>query len=214
MNFLAGAAAGTEIGTSIGNLVISGLQFANQQKVQAQQLALLNKQLDLSQKQLEINQLTQDPIAVYSRALHAGFDPVSARQLAGSHEARYLGNVALPPLDAATISGLTHSSSRLAQITINKSYNQPKPGSEPVLLNYRPLRSNSGGSLTASTVDYNSLPWRNRPNLSGSSTVSTVNYDSLPWKQRPRIPSFSSVSSAASTVNYDSLPWKNRPFSL
>nr|AQQ78884.1 putative minor structural protein [Bat sapovirus] len=212
MNFLAGAAAGTEIGTSIGNLVLSGLQFANQQKVQAQQLALLNKQLDLSQKQLEINQLTQDPIALYTRALHSGFDPVSARQLAGSHEARYLGNVSLPPLDHASISGLTHSSSRLAQITINKSYNQPKPGSEPVLLGYRPLRSHGGTvSSLPSTVDYNSLPWRNRPGTV-SSAASTVNYDSLPWKQRPRIPSFSSQS--VSTVNYDSLPWTNRPTSV
>ena len=194
MNFLAGAAAGAEIGTSIGNLVLSGLQFANQQKVQQQQLALYTKQLDLAQQQLNLNKLTQDPMSVYQRAVSTGFDPVSARQLSGSHEVRTLGNVSLPALDFHTINQLTHSSARLANLTISKSYSTqlPKPGAEPVLTGYRPLRSPSVSSA--------------------SSAASTMNYDSLPWHNRPRLPStISSSSSVASTMNYDSFPWRNRP---
>ena len=192
MNVLAGAGLASDAISNIGNLVISGLHFANQQKVQAQQMQILSQQLDLSRQQLEINKLTQDPVALMNHAMLAGFDQVSARQLAGSREQRILGNVALPALDFSTFHSLT-TPSRYSLSFVNQALRAPQ-GSEPVLTGYRPLASRAPS--VASTVEYDSFPWQNRPRLGSVSSLSTVS---------------SSLSSAPSTVNYDTLPWKNRP---
>uniref|UniRef100_A0AAU7E4V6 Minor structural protein n=2 Tax=unclassified Sapovirus TaxID=371833 RepID=A0AAU7E4V6_9CALI len=197
MNFLAGAGLASDAVSNLGNLVISGLHFANQQKVQAQQMQILSQQLDLSRQQLEINKLTQDPVRLMEHAMLSGFDAVSARQLAGSREQRILGSVSLPALDFSTFHAMT-TPSRYSLSFVNQAM-RTQPGSEPVLTGYRPLASRSPS--IASTVNYDDLPWNNRPNFGTVNSLSSVS-------------STYTSSSLPSTVNYDSLPWKNRPFSV
>lgn len=185
LNALAGVSAGTDVLNSIGNLVLGGLNYANQVKVQKQQLQLLHQQLDLSQQQLNLNKLTQDPAAFVLHATSYGFDPVSARQLAGSRESRTLGAVSLPALDFQSISSLQHGSRALTNIAVNHAY-KVSQSSEPVLTGYRQLASAppSRSPSVASTMNYDSFPWHNRP----ITPASTVSYSSLPGTNRPTLP--------------------------
>lgn len=111
---MAAVGGATDLIGGIGQVVLGGLQYSNQKKVQEQQLLLANKALSLQQQQLEWQRTVQNPIAMYSQAMSHGFDPVSARQLAGSAERRVYGGANLPPISSMHLDNLreTHAGQR------------------------------------------------------------------------------------------------------
>uniref|UniRef100_A0AAU7E4E0 ORF2 protein n=1 Tax=Rousettus bat calicivirus TaxID=3141901 RepID=A0AAU7E4E0_9CALI len=185
------AGAASDMLTGLGNLVFAGLNYSNQVRVQQQQLALARDQLALLDR-------TSNPVTVFNNALEMGMDPFSARQLAGSHESRYMGATPLPPLHNREFLALTGTRVGPQMLSANSAFvngvgrgvppRTPLPGFAN--LNYSGLRQ-PGSSSSSSVSSYTSI-----------SPYSTVSSSSSFSK-------WSSVSgSVASTVPYRALPGK------
>uniref|UniRef100_A0AAU7E245 ORF2 protein n=1 Tax=Rousettus bat calicivirus TaxID=3141901 RepID=A0AAU7E245_9CALI len=186
------AGAASDMLTGLGNLVMAGLNYQNQVRVQQQQLALARDQLALLDK-------TSNPVTIFQNALGEGFDPVSARQLAGSHEMRYMGATPLPPLYNREFLALTGTRVGPQMLAANSAFVNGVPRTTPprtplpgfANLNYSGLRQ--PGSDTSSLSSFTTV--------SPYSTVSSFSSTLSKWS--------SSTSSVASTVPYSQLPGKH-----
>nr|AQQ78880.1 putative minor structural protein [Bat sapovirus] len=143
------AGAASDMVTGLGNLVLNAINMSNQNAIQRKQLALSSRALDLQERQLEFNAKLANPVERYSMALSAGFDPISARQVAGSSEWRTVGATALPSISSHTLQAMQRTSAGMALAKANQIF----VGGLPT----------SGG--IARPVPYNQLPGNNRPNL-------------------------------------------------
>uniref|UniRef100_A0AAU7E2N0 VP2 protein n=1 Tax=Rousettus bat calicivirus TaxID=3141901 RepID=A0AAU7E2N0_9CALI len=172
-----GASAAGDLVTGFGNLILSAINTSNQIQVQ-------RKQLQLAQQQLALLDKTSNPNTIFMDALNNGFDPVSARQLTGSLERRYVGATPLPVINNQTYLALNGTRTASQMLAANSAFvngiRPTRPPSTPLPgfanLNYEGLgRSPSLSSASSSLSLYSSLPSR-------SSNASTVLYTSLPGK--------------------------------
>ena len=143
------AGAGTDMVTGLGNLILSGIDMANRNRLQRDQLRLQSRALDLQEQQLAVYSQLANPISRYSLALTAGFDPTSARQVAGSSELRTIGAAQLHPVDSHTLQNLQRSHVASQFAAANRVFIEGLP--------------NSGGINRP--IPYNQLPGNNRPNF-------------------------------------------------
>uniref|UniRef100_A0AAU7E244 VP2 protein n=1 Tax=Rousettus bat calicivirus TaxID=3141901 RepID=A0AAU7E244_9CALI len=177
-----GASAAGDLLTGMGNLVLSAINTANQIKVQ-------NRQLSLAQQQLALLDKTSNPNTIFLDAMANGFDPVSARQLAGSAERRYMGATPLPVIHNTDYLALNGTRTATQMLAANQAF----------VNGVRPTRPPSTPLPGFANLNYAGLG--RSPSISSSSTSSLSLYSSLS--------SWSSASgSIASTVPYKSLPGK------
>uniref|UniRef100_A0AAU7E2N7 Minor structural protein n=1 Tax=Rousettus madagascariensis sapovirus 2 TaxID=3144122 RepID=A0AAU7E2N7_9CALI len=171
-----GASAAGDLVTGFGNLILSAINTSNQIQVQ-------KRQLQLAQQQLELLDKTSNPNTIFKDALANGFDPVSARQLAGSAERRFVGATPLPPITNSTYLALNGTRTASTMLAANSAFvNGIRPTRPPSTrlpgfanLNYEGFgRSPSLSSASSSLTLYSSLGTR--------SNASTVSYSSLPGK--------------------------------
>ncbi|ACP43738.1 small basic protein [Sapovirus pig/sav1/2008/CHN] len=121
MSWVAGAMQGAgllgDLAGTIGQIVLYNKQLNIQKSFNQAQMELAKEQL--KQNQQMANQFYEFnsnlPANQYNSAVSAGFDSVSARQLAGSREVRYLGGQQTPLLHQGQIQQMMFSPRHLMQ---------------------------------------------------------------------------------------------------
>ncbi len=121
MSWVAGAMQGAgllgDLAGTIGQIVLYNKQLNIQKSFNQAQMELAKEQL--KQNQQMANQFYEFnsnlPANQYNSAVSAGFDSVSARQLAGSREVRYLGGQQTPLLHQRQIQQMMFSPRHLMQ---------------------------------------------------------------------------------------------------
>uniref|UniRef100_A0AAU7E3Q8 ORF2 protein n=1 Tax=Rousettus bat calicivirus TaxID=3141901 RepID=A0AAU7E3Q8_9CALI len=183
------AGAASDMLTGVGNLVLNAINYSNQSKLQ-------HRQLDLASKQLALLDATSNPTTIFQNALNMGYDPVSARQLAGSRETRYMGATPLPVLHNDTYLALNGTKVGPQFLAANSAFVNGVPRTTPMRqplpgfanLNYQGLRQ--PGSVSSSSSSSSFSPYSTVTSLSSLSQWSSVS------------------GSIASTVPYKALPGK------
>nr|UYU25376.1 minor capsid protein [Sapovirus GIII] len=121
MSWVAGAMQGAgllgDLAGTIGQIVLYNKQLNIQKNFNQAQLELAKEQLrqnqNLANQYYEFN--ANLPVNQYNSAVSAGFDAVSARQMAGSHEVRYFGGQQTPSLHQGQMQQMMFSSKHLMQ---------------------------------------------------------------------------------------------------
>nr|UYU25353.1 minor capsid protein [Sapovirus GIII] len=121
MSWVAGAMQGAgllgDLAGTIGQIVLYNKQLNIQKSFNQAQMELAKEQLKQNEKlanqYYKFNESL--PVNQYNSAVSAGFDPVSARQSAGSREVRYLGGQQTPLLHQGRMQQMMFSSKHLMQ---------------------------------------------------------------------------------------------------
>nr|UYU25372.1 minor capsid protein [Sapovirus GIII] len=121
MSWVAGAMQGAgllgDLAGTIGQIVLYDKQWNIQKSFNQAQMELAREQLKQNEKLAnQYYKFNENlPVNQYNSAVSAGFDPVSARQLAGSRGVRYLGGQQTPLLHQGQTQQMMFSSKHLMQ---------------------------------------------------------------------------------------------------
>ncbi|BBA54634.1 minor structural protein [Sapovirus GIII/HgTa3-1] len=138
MSWVAGAMQGAgllgDLAGTIGQIVLHNKQLNIVKSFNQAQIELAKDQLkqnvELVNRYYEFNENL--PVNQYNSAVSAGFDPVSARQLAGSREVRYLGGQQTPLLHQGQMQQMMFSSKHLMQAqNVLGTFSRGTPGVTP-----------------------------------------------------------------------------------
>nr|UYU25359.1 minor capsid protein [Sapovirus GIII] len=138
MSWVAGAMQGAgllgDLAGTIGQIVLHNKQLNIQKSFNQAQIELAKEQLkqtkDLANQYYKFNENL--PVNQYNSAVRAGFDAVSARQLAGSREVRYLGGQQTPLLHQGQMQQLMFSPRHLMQAQhVVGTFSRGTPGVTP-----------------------------------------------------------------------------------
>nr|QGH59223.1 VP2 [Porcine sapovirus] len=138
MSWVAGAMQGAgllgDLAGTIGQIVLYNKQLNIMKSFNQAQMELAKDQLKQNQKlanqYYDFN--ANLPINQYNSAVSAGFDSVSARQLAGSREVRYLGGQQTPLLHQGQVHQMMYSSKHLMQAqNVVGTFSRGMPGVTP-----------------------------------------------------------------------------------
>lgn len=138
MSWVAGAMQGAgllgDLAGTIGQIVLYNKQLNIQKSFNQAQMELAREQLKQNEKLAnQYYKFNENlPVNQYNSAVSAGFDAVSARQLAGSHEVRYLGGQQTPLLHQGQMQQMMFSSKHLMQAqNVVGTFSRGIPGVTP-----------------------------------------------------------------------------------
>nr|ALV13257.1 minor structural protein [Porcine sapovirus] len=138
MSWIAGAMQGAgllgDLAGTIGQIVLHNKQLNIMNSFNQAQIQLAKDQLkqnrELANQYYEFN--ANLPVNQYNSAVGAGFDSVSARQLAGSREVRYLGGQQTPLVHQGQIHQMMFSPKHLMQAQhVVGTFSRGMPGVTP-----------------------------------------------------------------------------------
>ncbi|ALV13254.1 minor structural protein [Porcine sapovirus] len=138
MSWVAGAMQGAgllgDLAGTVAQIVLHNKQLNIMNSFNQAQIQLakdqLKQNLELANQYYEFN--ANLPANQYNSAVGAGFDSVSARQLAGSHEVRYLGGQQTPILHQGQQHQMMFSSKHLMQAQhVIGTFHRGTPGVTP-----------------------------------------------------------------------------------
>lgn len=138
MSWVAGAMQGAgllgDLVGTVGQIVLHNKQLNIMKSFNQAQIELAKEQLkqneQLAQQYYDFN--ANLPANQFNSAVSAGFDLVSARQLAGSHEVRYLGGQQTPVLHQGQMQQMMFSSKHLMQAqNVLGTFSRGTPGVTP-----------------------------------------------------------------------------------
>lgn len=104
---LAGLTADMALGA--GQLALGFENNKVNQDLAKLQMQALQLNLQLQKDGLDLSKEWNDPAARYEKAVAAGYDPISARQLAGAGFAHFSGGVAMQPIKSIDATALKYS---------------------------------------------------------------------------------------------------------
>lgn len=138
MSWVAGAMQGAgllgDLAGTIGQIVLYNKQLNIQKSFNQAQMELAKEQLkqnkELADQYYKFNENL--PVNQYNSAVSVGFDAVSARQLAGSREVRFLGGQQTPLLHQGQVYQMTFSPKHLMQAQhVVGTFSRGVPGVTP-----------------------------------------------------------------------------------
>lgn len=138
MSWVAGAMQGAgllgDLAGTIGQIVLHNKQLNIMKSFNQAQIELAKEQLKQNEKlanqYYDFN--ANLPVNQFNSAVSAGFDSVSARQLAGSREVRYIGGQQTPLLHQGQMQQMMYSSKHLMQAQhVVGTFSRGMPGVTP-----------------------------------------------------------------------------------
>lgn len=200
-----------DLAVNVGNLVLGAQNTEFNHKLADLQAQALQLNLQLQKDSLNLSKEWNDPTARYEKALKAGYDPISARQLAGGGFVHFSGGVAMHPIKSADAINLKYSNMADQGLTAGRAYTngvgrttRPTDFYHSAWLHQDGQDAFTGGDWRPASSSWNASIRSMSSTSSGSSRLSIpTNWGSISTRStQPSIPSWagSVVSSSPSSI--------------
>lgn len=185
-----------DLATNVGSLVLGAENNQINQQLANLQTQALQMNLQLQQQALNLSKDWNDPGSRYNKALAAGYDPISARQVAGAGFTHFQGGVSMHPIKAADATNLKYNNMAHQGLTAGRAYTvgvgkTPKPSDF-----YNAVWMHQGGQDNfTGNGEWRppSSSWRG--SISSQSSLSSRNWGSTSTRSTaPSIPSWAAFS--------------------
>lgn len=185
-----------DLAGTVGSLVIGAENTAVNQQLAQLQTQALQLNLQLQKEALQQQKDWNDPGVRYQMALDAGFDPTSARQLAGAGFLHLSGGVAMQPIKSAEAINLRYSNMAHTGLTAGRAFTEGVGRAVRPMDYYNSAWLHQSGQDAFSGGTWTPLSGRSR----SPSTASTIPAGGLHWgsvstrSTQPSIPSWANMS--------------------